>query len=91
MSWENGVKTYDISDELAKLKSKISENTIMAYEVDGHGYYWEMYTPSNDIDGDYLTTVNTLDQVMKIARDTSSRLTIHTQEWYLTYGGGQEL
>jgi hypothetical protein len=54
---------------------------IKAYETEGHGIYWQVYCWKA---GETLTVgdFESLDEVMKYAREQELPLTLYTQEWY---------
>jgi hypothetical protein len=54
---------------------------IKAYETEGHGIYWQVYLWKA---GETLTVgdFESLDEVMKYAREQELPLTLYTQEWY---------
>jgi hypothetical protein len=54
---------------------------LKAYETEGHGIYWQVYRWKA---GDTLTVgdFESLDEVMKYAREQELPLTLYTQEWY---------
>jgi len=55
---------------------------ITAYETEGHGLYWQVYLLENN-EETFLAEVETLDEVMKIARQKKVEVKLFTQEWYI--------
>jgi len=57
---------------------------ITAYETEGHGLYWQVFdvSPRQGLEV-FLAEVETLDEVMKIARQKKVEVKLFTQEWYI--------
>jgi hypothetical protein len=54
---------------------------LKAYETDsGRGIYWQVFEWKGG-DTSHVSDMETLDEVMKLAREKQAPLTIYTQEW----------
>jgi hypothetical protein len=63
---------------------------IKAYEMEGHGIYWEVYKWELGKDSDtFINETKTVDEVMEYARQEKQPLTLYTLDWWQTLEEGK--
>ena len=56
---------------------------LKAYETEGHGIYWQVFKWQGNGENDaHIKDMESLEEVMRYAREAKLPVTLYTQEWY---------